>query len=378
MAYFRKRGNSWQLRMKIKNDNDEWFEISKSGFKTKKEAQKYAREREMMDPTELKGSQMNLGSYLLEWLNTYVVGKRKLNTVKTYRNAIKKHIIPELGNLKLGEIKPIRYQKFLDSIIENGYATETAKRVHTPFRLALEQAVLNGYISKNPAAHAKIHNKKIEKLKYLDPSLVPKVLEFLYERDYGLGIYFECLYESGMRKGECSALEMDDIDWSENALRIDDSYNYNATKKEKKLDGVKTKSSERFIVMRKDFMKKLKTYVKYRIEKRQLIGNMYNTENNFVFGRDDGTPFPKSTLYNAFKSALEHVGYEKLPIHSTRHTHAVMYLESGATMKEIQERLGHKSIQVTSDIYSHVTRKMESKSVEKFDKYIKNQKKEGE
>lgn len=371
MANFRKRGKKWEYRIKYKNENGEWKEVSKGGFATKKEAQIHAREREMLTSSEVDGSRMNLGTYLLNWLDTYVVDKKKLNTVKTYRNAIEKHIIPEFGSLQLGDIKPMKYQNFLDSIIERGFSTETAKRIHTPFRSAMEQAVLNGYISRNPAAHVKIKKKEVKKLKFLEPELVPKVLEFLYERGYGLGIYFEMLFESGMRKGECSALELDDINWKDNTIRIDDSYNYNATKEEKKLDGVKTTSSERIIVIREEYMKKLKTYVKYRMEKRQLIGNLYNQENNFVFGRDDGTPFPKSTLYNAFKCALEHIGHETLPIHSTRHTHAVMFLEAGVPMKEVQERLGHKSIQITSDIYSHITRKMETVSIEKFDEYMK-------
>lgn len=122
--------------------------------------------------------------------------------------------------------------------------------------------------------------------------------------------------------------------------------------------------------MREEFMSKLKTYMKYRIEKSALVGTMYNQENNFIFGRDDGTPFPKSTLYNAFSAAIEHVDYDKLPIHSTRHTHAVILLEANVPMKEVQERLGHKSIQITSDIYSHVTRKMETVSIAKFDDYM--------
>ncbi|MFE6167050.1 tyrosine-type recombinase/integrase [Viridibacillus arvi] len=370
MASFRKVGHFWQYRVRFKTDVGEWKEISKCGFRTKKAAQEHARQREMLDFTEIDGSRMNLGTYLIEWLEMYIVDKKKLNTVKTYRHALEKHIIPELGMMQLGEIKPMRYQKFLDSILEKGFSPETARRVHTPFRMAMEQAVINGYLSKNPAAHAKITQKTVKRLKFLQPELIPEVLEFLYARSFGLGIYFEGLFESGMRKGECSGLEFDDINWAENSIRIDDSYNYNATNAEKKMDGVKTSASVRTIVMREEYMKKLKTYVKYRMEKRTLIGTLYNTDNNFVFGRDDGTPFPKSTLYNAYKSAMEHIDHELLPIHSTRHTHAVMLLEAEVPMKEVQERLGHGSIQITSDIYSHVTRKMENKSIQKFDEYM--------
>lgn len=59
-----------------------------------------------------------------------------------------------------------------------------------------------------------------------------------------------------------------------------------------------------------------------------------------------------------------------MPIHSTRHTHAVMMLEAGATMKELQDRLGHSSMQITADTYSHVTKKMKTRAIELFDSYM--------
>lgn len=74
------------------------------------------------------------------------------------------------------------------------------------------------------------------------------------------------------------------------------------------------------------------------------ISSLYNQQQNFIFGRDDGTAFPKSTLYNTFSKALEHIEHEHLPIHSTRHIHAVMMLEARASMKELQDRLGHASM----------------------------------
>lgn len=79
----------------------------------------------------------------------------------------------------------------------------------------------------------------------------------------------------------------------------------------------------------------------YKISyKTENVGRCsYDHELNLVFARDDGSPLPRSTLYNIFKLALEHVGIEKLPIHSTRHTHTVMLMEVGWDMKSISERL---------------------------------------
>ncbi|WGU95593.1 tyrosine-type recombinase/integrase [Paenibacillus dendritiformis] len=62
---------------------------------------------------------------------------------------------------------------------------------------------------------------------------------------------------------------------------------------------------------------------------------------------------PQSSLFNALSRILTRAGLPSLPIHSLRHTHAVLLLEGGSAMKYVQERLGHGSIQITSDVYSH-------------------------
>lgn len=370
VASFRKRNGLWEYRISYKNDLNEYKVRSKGGFSTKKEAELAARKKE----TELEETnsikEMKITDFLTEWYSIYIVNKRKPNTQKTYWMSIKNHVIPAIGYLKVNEMNPLLYQKFIDSLIEKGLSKESAKRVHTPVRLAFQQAVINGFLNHNPTAYVKIEKKEVKKLKYLNPEYITALLEFIYKRSYDQGIYFECLFESGMRKGECSALEFDDINWNESTIKIDETYDYQATKDEKKLNSVKTETSSRTILMRTEFMKKLRIYMKYKMEKRTLIGSLYNQNQNFIFGRDDGTAFPKSTLYNTFSKALEHIEHEHLPIHSTRHTHAVMMLEAGASMKELQNRLGHASMQVTADTYSHVTKKMETRAVELFDIYM--------
>ncbi|MEK4485289.1 tyrosine-type recombinase/integrase [Psychrobacillus sp. FSL H8-0484] len=75
---------------------------------------------------------------------------------------------------------------------------------------------------------------------------------------------------------------------------------------------------------------------------------------------------------HTLKAAMEHLGVESLPIHSTRHTHAVMLLEAGWSMKVIQERLGHESMKTTSDIYSHISESYEQKSMDQFNDFMKS------
>lgn len=107
-------------------------------------------------------------------------------------------------------------------------------------------------------------------------------------------------------------------------------------------------------------------------ENKIVFNEVYHHELDLVFCREDGNFLPKSTLFNAFGRILKKAGIEKLPIHGLRHTHAVLLLESGADMKFIQERLGHKNISITSDIYSHISEKLETKSVDNYEEYMKS------
>lgn len=178
-----------------------------------------------------------------------------------------------------------------------------------------------------------------------------------------------------MRKGECAALKLDDIDWKKGILRVDNTLDFQPEEGDHILGDTKTYRSNRNIKMKADYMQKLKTYIKYQSERKLHLGSLYNGELNLLFAREDGSPLPKSTLYNTFKAALEHISIDPLPIHSTRHTHAVMLLEAGWSMKAIQERLGHESMQTTADIYAHISENFEQKSMDKFDDFMKSREK---
>jgi len=79
---------------------------------------------------------------------------------------------------------------------------------------------------------------------------------------------------------------------------------------------------------------------------------------------------PKSSLFNSFSRILKKAGLPELPIHSTRHTHAVLQLEAGASMKYLQERLGHGSMQITSDVYSRISKKLDKAAMSNFEEYM--------
>ncbi|MBD8032028.1 tyrosine-type recombinase/integrase [Solibacillus merdavium] len=86
--------------------------------------------------------------------------------------------------------------------------------------------------------------------------------------------------------------------------------------------------------------------------------------------RLDGSPLSRSTLWNAFKSAQEHLELEPIPIHSTRHTHAAMLIEAEWDMKSIADRLGHESPTTTINTYAHISHKHAENTLHNFDEYM--------
>lgn len=116
----------------------------------------------------------------------------------------------------------------------------------------------------------------------------------------------------------------------------------------------------------------LNFHKKFQNQNKTTLNDSYHFDLNLVLCRNDGKYMPKSSLFNSFSRILKKCGLPSLPIHSTRHTHGVLLLEVGADMKYVQERLGHGSIQITSDVYSHISKKIEKDRMSKYEEYMKN------
>lgn len=143
-------------------------------------------------------------------------------------------------------------------------------------------------------------------------------------------MFFKVLIETGMRKGEAAALQWTDIDFKNGTINISKSLDFQPKNIDELFGGTKNKN-------------------------KKQVNDLYHHDLNLVLCRQDGNFMPKSSLFNAFSRILKPADIKPLPIHSLRHTHAVLMLEAGADMKYLQERLGHGSYQITADVYSHVS-----------------------
>ncbi|RKD26832.1 integrase [Ammoniphilus oxalaticus] len=348
-------------------------EKTKGGFRTKREAQIEAMEEERKLLEGIEQAPISLKDYLKEWLIQYKKDVVRKNTFEIHERNIRNHIVPYFKKIQLSDIKPIMYQKFLNHIIDQGYSKRTGEIIHSTMHNALERAVTIGALEKNPTAGAIVKGVKKEKdLKYMESNHIAHFLQTAYQYNYIYWIFFKVLIETGMRKGEAAALQWPDIDLKEGKIHINKTLDFKAKANEDRFGDTKTYSSRRTITISAGLVQDLQFHIKHQNQNKLALNDIYHHDLNLVLCRNDGDIMPTSTLFNAFARILKQAGLPNLPIHSLRHTHAVLLLEAGAEMKYIQERLGHGSIQVTSDVYAHVSKKIDEDTMDKFEQHMKD------
>ncbi|MCG7406812.1 site-specific integrase [Paenibacillus sp. ACRRX] len=168
--------------------------------------------------------------------------------------------------------------------------------------------------------------------------------------------FFKVLIETGMRKGEAATLQWTDINLNEMKIDINKTLDFSADEDQELFGDTKTFNSPRIIKISQSLVNDLKDHMKYQNRNKLNLNDKYHHDLNLVLCRDTGNFMPKSSLFNAFERRSKRADLPSVPIHALRHTHAVIMLEADVDMKYLQKRLGHGSIQITSDVYAHISK----------------------
>lgn len=374
MATFRKRGAKWEYRISYKDPFTQKYKIkSKSGFITKKEAQLAATCEEKKIAEGFEETDLTLESFLYEWLSEYKKGTIRKNTFTIHERNIKNHIIPYFKKILLSKVKPIMYQKFLNMLSEQGYSKRTIEIIHGTAYSAFEKAKILGKIEKNPCTGVTIKGTvKKKEIKFLESEKIPEFYREAYRDGYIYWIFFKVLIETGLRKGEAAALQLPDLDLKNLTLDVNKTLDFQAKTNDDIFGATKTYKSERKVTISQSLANDLQFHLKYLNQNKLAFQEKYHHNLNLLLCRNDGNFMPKSSLFNAFSRILKQIDYPPMPIHSLRHTHAVLQMEAGADMKYIQTRLGHGSMQITSDVYPHISKNIEIERSNKFEQHMKN------
>lgn len=335
--------------------------------KTRKEAVEKMEEakQSLKQGTYVEPNKIALGDWIEKWLENYKKPNLKQSTYEGYHITAKTHIIPSLGKIPLSKLQANDLQKFyIDKLTKgrvsdgSGLTTQYVRHMHIIIRGALQQAVKENLIPRNVADATEPPAVKHDKVTFLTEE---QLQQFLSEvKNDRLSSAFILEIATGLRRGELLGLCWDSVDLEKGIITI--RRQLLSLKDGLKLeDTTKTKSGKRSIPIPANVLKELKSHKVRQSKEKLQAGELYQ-ENGLVFCKEDGTPLEPRNFTKKFQRLLKQAGLAKVRLHDLRHSHASLLLKKGIHPKIVQERLGHSSITVTLDKYSHLVPGLQEKA----------------
>jgi integrase len=294
---------------------------------------------------------LKIGEYLDRWLADAVRDTVRPRTYERYEQIAKTHLTPALGRHKLKSLTPAHVRGLYREKLDSGLSPRTVQYIHVTLNKALKQAVADGLIPRNVAAAVKPPRPTKKEITPLSPE---EARTFL---DAASGDDLEALYvlavSTGMRQGELLGLKWEDVDLEAGTLQVRRALSQ--TKDGPAFTPPKSAKSRRRIKLTGGGVTALKRHRKRQLEERMECGGLWQ-DHGLVFPNATGGPMRPWTLTGgSFLRVLRRAGLpESTRFHDLRHTCATLLLSRGAHVKLVQELLGHATISITLDTYSHV------------------------
>ena len=356
----RKRSDGrWEARIIIGHKND-GSPMYKSAFaKTQKSALKQLHQLldlyRDVDLTE--ECRMTLGEWMDKWMDEYMIFTIKENTIKGYRSQIDHQIKPFIGHKQLASLTTADIQKFYNKIKKEGrvhphpihghvLSDSMVRKIHMMLHEAMEVAVRERYIVRNPTDNTTIPKKTTTEKQVLDDSQLNRFLEAIQGEPYWHDFFYVEVM-TGLRRGEICGIKWSDIDFNEGTLCIKRSV---STKEGGgvSIGETKTDAGVRTIIMPPSVATLL-------WKKRS------DAINEWVFPHytNPSDPLHPSSAYKKLKTILKRLELPLLRFHDLRHTFATQATDGGVDPKTLAGILGHTDASFTLDTYTHVTSDMQ-------------------
>lgn len=311
-------------------------------------------------------SEMTVEAWFDYWINEIKGKNVRPNTIISYKKRFEKNIKGCIGNMKLCDVKPLHCQNILNVMSAN-YTNATINQAKITLHGIFESAEENEIIEKNPVTKAVrcTRGMKAKQKKVLTLNEQHAFLEFAKNRIYYNQFAF--ILQTGLRIGELIGLKWSDIDFQKKVVHIQRTMGYNSSAKSWQTGEPKSRSGCRYIPLTQEAIQILKKEKQKR--KEMTIIPMEFSE--FVFLNKNGKPINVSGYNEALKKICNRKNIEHFSVHTLRHTFATRCIEAGMKPKTLQMILGHSNINITMDLYVHITEEEKVKELESVEKMIK-------
>ncbi len=293
---------------------------------------------------------LTMDEYLARWLEDSVRGSVKVTTAHSYGSLVKNHVSPTLGKTKLSALTPAHVQNLYRRKLDEGLAPKTVKYIHTTLHRALKQAVRWGLVPRNAAAEVDPPRVRTPEMRPLSPLQARKLLEAA--RSDRLEALYLLAVTTGMRQGEMLGLGWEDADLEAGVVRV--KRTLTLARGGPRLTEPKTRGSRRSVRLTASAVEVLERHRERQQNERSAAGEGW-AEHGLVFTTRVGTPIRRDKLHaESWKPLLKRAGLPDTRFHDLRHTCATLLLTKDVHPKIVSEMLGHSSIAITLDTYSHV------------------------
>jgi integrase len=305
---------------------------------------------------------LTMGEYLDRWLSDSVRGTVRESTYSRDKYLVTNHIKPSIGRVKLKNVSALHLQGLYRERLDSGLSASTVQKIHHVLHKGLRQAVRWNLVPRNPADDVKAPTPMPKEMHPLSAHEARCLLEAA--QDERLEALYVLAVHTGMRRGELLGLKWSDVDLENSRIGIRRTLTRTDGGKRYTLGDPKTKRSHRTVRITPQAVEALKRHLTNQMEEMERLGDIY-IDQGLVFTTKVGTLINPSNLrQRSFTPLLERAGLPRITFNDLRHTCASLLFQKNVHPKFVQELLGHASVAITIDTYSHMLPGMGSEAAD--------------
>ncbi len=367
-GHVHKRGKNWAYVVDIGRHptTGSRRQRTKTGFATRRAAEEALARIVAGIESPIALETMTLAEFCRQWLDGHCPTV-KATTAKGYRERLEWYVLPRLGHVELRDLSPLHIQTLWSDLLANGrtrgggLSAVSVAGVRRVLRKVLNDAVAWELMDRNPVLRLKAPRVESTEMRTWSTQDARRVLD--RTADDRLHSLWVLAITTGMRRGELAGLRWIDIDLDAGFIALRNArvavqhavHEYEP----------KSRTSRRSVAIDSLVVTVLRSHRRRQREERLAWGAAYN-DSGYVFTNEDGHPLHPNRVTLLFRRNREELGLPAVRLHDLRHTSASLMLTAGVHPKVVSERLGHSSIAITLDLYSHVIPGMQAEAADKL------------
>jgi integrase len=304
-----------------------------------------------------------VADYLARWLTVSAAQRVRPRTLAGYRQIADNHLIPAIGRVPVAKLTPGHVQAMLNARAAAGSKPQTVRNIHAVLRRALTQATRWGVVPRNVATLVDLPRVDRHEVRGLSPADARAVMLAVAEDRIEPLVLLTL--STGLRQGEALGLQWQDVDLEAGTIRVRHSLQRMAGRGAELVEP-KTKRSRRTLALPPVTANALREHRKRQLAERLWAGSRWR-ENGYVFTTSIGTPLMGSEVTRRFQRLVAAAGLPRMRFHDLRHGAASLLLAQGVHPRVVMEMLGHSTITLTMNTYSHVIPDLQREAATKME-----------